>query len=247
MGPAVTGKRLAVLGYHQIGDPPSLECNTWYYVPKDTLAAHLRYLGRSGWRTIDLSTFLSGLVEPDRLPDRAALITFDDGYLRTLTVALGCLVDFQCSGIVFVPTAYIGGTNRFDLGISPEEPICGWDDLRELDRHGVSVQSHGIFHRAFSQLDPVEQENEARGSKSLLEAQLQRPVECFAYPYGDAGRDPEAVSALLKRSGYGAACLYGGGPIDVPIGNAFAVERLAIGSNTDLATALAPSPEEKLR
>ena len=146
-----------------------------------------------------------------------------------------------------MPTAYIGGTNRFDLRISPEEPICGWDDLRELDRHGVSVQSHGIFHRAFSQLDPVEQENEARGSKSLLEAQLQRPVECFAYPYGDAGRDPEAVSALLKRSGYGAACLYGGGPIDVPIGNAFAVERLAIGSNTDLATALAPSPEEKLR
>ena len=40
------------------------------------------------------------------------------------------------------------------LGVPPqderEEVICDWDDLRELERHGVSIQLHCVSHRTFS-------------------------------------------------------------------------------------------------
>ena len=37
---------------------------------------------------IDAAAFLRGLDEPERLPDRSALLTFDDGYRSMRAVAL---------------------------------------------------------------------------------------------------------------------------------------------------------------
>ena len=41
-----------------------------------------------------------------------------------------------CPGVVFVPTRYIGGLNTWDAGNEPDEPICNWDELLELERAG---------------------------------------------------------------------------------------------------------------
>ena len=74
--------------------------------------------------------------------------------------------------------------------------ICDWDDLRELERLGVSIQSHGASHRPFSKLSLPEQEEELTRSKTALEANLEKPVEVFAYPYGDGGTEPRLTCKL---------------------------------------------------
>jgi peptidoglycan/xylan/chitin deacetylase (PgdA/CDA1 family) len=233
MGAAEHGRTLVILGFHKIGPPPD-GWETWFYVPKATFVSYLTYLKEDGWQVLDVAAFLRGLAEPDSLPQRAALITFDDGYRSILDYGLPELRFFSYPAVMFVPTAFIGGHNDFDADNEPREAICSWEELRELERCGVSVQSHAVSHRAFSELSPAEQEQELLRSRAALEDGLGKPVEVFSYPYGDCGPQPRAARPLLERTGYRAACLYGGGPERVPVADPYRLARLAVGPDTDL-------------
>jgi peptidoglycan/xylan/chitin deacetylase (PgdA/CDA1 family) len=243
---SVTGesseRKLAILSLHKVGDPSPGGWETWYYVPEPEFAAHLTYLRDNNWHVIDMATLLRALTEPSCLPARAALLTFDDGYRSTLDVALPLLLQFGYPAVVFVPTACVGmGSHSFDTNSrEPDEPLCTWDELRELQRCGVSVQSHGATHRAFSTLTLAEQEEEMVRSKAVLEFELNKPVEMFCYPYGDGGTNPQQVGRMLKRSGYKAACLYDGLLAQLPITDPNRLSRLFIGRGSDLHTELAP-------
>jgi peptidoglycan/xylan/chitin deacetylase (PgdA/CDA1 family) len=232
------GQRLAILGYHKIGEPPLGGWQTWFYVPEQLFAGHLSSLRNQGWEVIDVLALLRGITAPESLPERAALLTFDDGCRSMRTVALPWLLRFGYPAVLFIPTDYIGGFNGFDAGYEPEEPICDWDDLRELERSGVSIQSHGASHRSFSKLGLPEQEEELARSKIALEAGLEKPVEVFAYPYGDGGTEPRSTGRALERAGYQAACLYKGGLNPLPIAEPYHLTRLAMGPDTDLQIAL---------
>lgn len=227
--------RIAILGYHKVGPPAPDGWDTWFYVPEQAFAEQLATLGDSGWQPVDCATFLHGLTEPTVLPERAALITFDDGYRSVRELALPLLQHFGYPAVLFMPTDFVGGTNVFDLESEPEERLCDWDDLRELLRAGVAVQSHGASHRAFSELTPDEREHELERSKTLLEAELGQPVELFAYPYGDDGG---IVPEALIRAGYSAAFGYGGSPVSTPPAEPYRLERLAMGPDTELGAAL---------
>ena len=120
-------------------------------------------------------------------------------------------------------------------GAEPAEAICNWEELAELERHGLRVQSHGVTHRPFSELDPAGRADELRQSKTALETRLGTPVTLFAYPYGVIGSD----EAALQRAGYRGACLYGGEPVrGRPIPERYRLPRVAMGPDTDLSSAL---------
>jgi peptidoglycan/xylan/chitin deacetylase (PgdA/CDA1 family) len=247
---------LAILGFHKIGEPPPDGWETWFYIPEGIFVEQLSYLQEDGWQVIDLATFLEGLAAPNRLPERAVLLTFDDGYRSMRTVALPWLLRFGYPAVLFVPSDFIGGRNTFD-GAEPEEALCDWDDLAYLERRGVSVQSHGATHRSLSDLTLTEQEEELCRSKTLLEAGLGKRVEVFSYPYGDDGvssypygddgaNSPtlRQVRETLKRAGYRAACLYGGGAIRLPAADTYRLARLAVGPDSDLQEELREEPSE---
>ncbi len=228
------GRTLAILGFHKIGAPPADGWETWYYIPEATFAGYLGWLGEHGWRVIDVPTLLTGLKAPDTLPERAVLLTFDDGYRSNLEVAVPVLRRFGYPAVIFVPTDYIGRHNTFDVDEEPQEAICDWGDLRELERRGVSVQSHGASHRAFSGLTPAEQEDELHRSKAVLEDGLSKDVEVYCYPYGDDGGTPPAIREALVRTGYRAACLYSGGLNPMPAADPYRLDRITMGPDTDL-------------
>ncbi|MBI1745701.1 MAG: polysaccharide deacetylase family protein [Acidobacteria bacterium] len=229
---------LAILAFHKIGEPPVDGWETWFYVPEETFAGYLRYLDENDWQIIDVSTLLNGLVDPNALPRRAALLTFDDGYRSMRQVALPWLRRFGYPAVLFVPTDFIGRQNSFDADSEPVEDICDWDDLTELARGGVSIQSHGAAHHSFSNLPMAQRDEELQRSKAALESRLGQTVEIFSYPYGDGGKEPVLTRQALQRAGYRAACLYGGGANLVPIADPFRLDRLAMGPDTDLASAL---------
>jgi len=239
--PQSARQTLAILAFHKIGQPGNGQYPTWNYIPEVTFVGHLNYLRVNGWQVINLGTFLRGLSEPHTLPERSALLTFDDGYRSMLTVALPLLRRFQYPAVLFVPTGFIGRSNAFDKGIEPEEAMCNWNDLQQLERHGVSVQSHGVTHSHFSRLNLVKLREELAWSKAQLEKGLGKHVDVIAYPYGDAGRDPRALSQLVRGAGYRAACLYKGGMNQLPISNPYCLSRVAMGPDTNLHTELAHS------
>jgi peptidoglycan/xylan/chitin deacetylase (PgdA/CDA1 family) len=234
---------LAILAYHKVGLPPAGGWESWFYTPEAAFAAQLAYLRDADWRVLDVPAFLRGLADPAALPRRAALVTFDDGYRSNLEVAVPWLERFGYPAVMFVPTDYVGGRNAFDHGAEPDEAICSWDELRELERRGVSVQSHGCSHRGFSELTPAERDRELRRSKAVLEDGLNQAVELFAFPFGDGcGPDPgpPELRASLEGAGYRAAFLYPGGPARPPLADPYRLPRVAIGSDTELRDEIGP-------
>jgi peptidoglycan/xylan/chitin deacetylase (PgdA/CDA1 family) len=230
---------LAILSYHKIGGPSPGAWQTWYYVPDETFAEQLRQVRELGWQIIDVSTFLEGLQRPSALPARAALITFDDGYRSVLECALPIMTELECPGVIFVPTDYVGDISSFDENShEPPEAICSLDELSELEAGAVSVQSHGISHRPFSDLSDAEIEDELVGSKAILEQGLGKTVELFAFAQGDGGRDPSGVSGALRRAGYKAACLFLGGPVRFPVSDPYRLARIPIWPDTNIAAEL---------
>jgi peptidoglycan/xylan/chitin deacetylase (PgdA/CDA1 family) len=233
-------RTVVVLGYHKVGAPPAGSWETWYLIPEETFRRQLDDLGRHGWEVVDLERFLAGLDEPDLLPERTALITFDDAYRSICDAALRGLREFGYPAVLFVPSDYIGRTNDFEADTDePRERLCDVDDLRELERNGISVQSHCASHRPFSSLTESEQAFELARSKGALEGALGRRVGAVSYPYGDAGRDPDAAERLLRCLGYRAAFVYGGGRFAAEAAARYRLPRLAVGPDTDLAEELA--------
>jgi peptidoglycan/xylan/chitin deacetylase (PgdA/CDA1 family) len=230
---------VATLAYHKIG-PPSYEAwETWYYVPTATFAAQMRWLRIHGWSVIDLSTFLRGLDSPESLPRRAAMITFDDAYRSVLTEAAPVLRELLYPATVFVPTGFVGSASTFDANTrEPVEHICSWTDLREIAAHGISVQSHGVSHRTFSQLHEAEIVSELVDSKATIEREVAAPITAIAYPYSDAGLDPQATARAAKTAGYQAAFLFTGGAAVFPAQDRFQITRVPMWPDTDLVSEL---------
>jgi peptidoglycan/xylan/chitin deacetylase (PgdA/CDA1 family) len=231
-------RRLAVLGFHKVGPPPPGHPSTWFYISEPIFEDYLRWLQKSSWQVIDAKTFLRGLNSPNSLPERAALLTFDDGYRSMRDTALPLLRSFGFPSVLFVPVGYIGSTNGFDADVEPEEPICDWDDLKGLQGGKVSIQSHGVTHRRLSMLDDVELRYEIEHSKIAIENRIGHAVKLFSFPYGDNGREPRVTTTILREVGYSAAFLYGGETNVMPPNDRFGLQRLAVGPDTDLAASL---------
>ncbi len=236
---AVSEPVVAVLAYHRVGPLPAGSWETWWHLPEQRFVEHLDLLVEEDWTPVDVSTFLAGLDEPGTLPPRAALITFDDAYLTLAGCARAHMVDRGWPGVVFAPTAFIGGRNAWEDGTDePSEAVCGWDELRALDAAGISVEGHTVTHPRFSELGADDVGRELVESKRLLEEMLGKQVELFAYPYGDVGASERAV----ELAGYRAAFLFFDGvPFRVGSARRYRLPRVPIGPDTDLESELASS------
>lgn len=183
---------------------------------------------------------MEGMREPESLPPRSVLITFDDGYRTILDSARRSLARFGFPAVLFMPTSFVGGQNAWDANSGePQEALCTWDELRSLEGAGIAVQSHSVSHPAFSTLAPEELRRELVESKQALASGLGREVSTIAYPYGDPGGDPAVTNRLLIEAGYEAAFLYEGETFTAPAPDRFRIERVPMGPDSDLSAILA--------
>ncbi|MEW6412848.1 MAG: polysaccharide deacetylase family protein [Candidatus Zixiibacteriota bacterium] len=127
-------------------------------------------------------------------------LTFDDGYSH-LSEFLPPLIDkYGLRPIVFVPTAYIGKSNKWDYSfIFRDTPHLDTNAIRELAQMGVTFGSHGHSHRPLTSLTDAKLKEELSSSKAVLEDALQVAVESISYPFGRFNR---RVIDTACESGY---------------------------------------------
>jgi peptidoglycan/xylan/chitin deacetylase (PgdA/CDA1 family) len=144
------------------------------------------------------------------LPPGAVLITFDDGYRDNLENAAPVLHTYGYPAVQFVPLAFVGDS----LPLPHEEPLASrgivnrtvdWDEVAELERMGVRVESHGISHRALADLEVDEAAREIMISKLRLEERLGRPVRAFSYVKGSEAHYKPVHLSLVRQAGYDVA------------------------------------------
>ena len=83
--------------------------------------------------------------------------------------------------------------------------MMNWDEVREMQRSGMSFGSHTATHPILSTLSMARVEDEITKSKAAIEQELRVPIKTFAYPNGRRGDFTEQTKELLRQTGYTCA------------------------------------------
>jgi peptidoglycan/xylan/chitin deacetylase (PgdA/CDA1 family) len=201
--PDESTRTLRVLMYHKVNDlwPNPIT------VPTAVFGEQMTLLGELGYVPVSLERVRDHYVDGLPLPERAVLITFDDGYRDNLENAFPILAAHGYPAVVFVPIAYLDDSRPLPheeplLRAGIRNPTLTWELLPELEAGGVRIEAHGIGHRRLAELTPDEALREITTSKLRLEERLGREVEAYAYVKGSrADYRPEHAS-LVQQAGY---------------------------------------------
>jgi peptidoglycan/xylan/chitin deacetylase (PgdA/CDA1 family) len=97
--------------------------------------------------------------------------------------------------------AGVAWTNEIDREMA-EAALMTWDQVRELRRAGMDVQSHTRTHRVLQTLNAAQLRDELQGSKADLEGELDAPISSISYPVGHRLAERHDVRSALEHAGY---------------------------------------------
>jgi peptidoglycan/xylan/chitin deacetylase (PgdA/CDA1 family) len=202
--PADTGRTLRILMYHKVND----QWPNPITVPTAVFAEQMTLLGELGYTPVSLEAVRDHYLVGAALPDRAVLITFDDGYRDNLENAFPILFEHGYPAVIFAPVGFLDGGGRplpheeslFRAGV--RNPTLSWSQLAELEQGNIRIESHGIGHRRLAELDPDEALREIAISKLRLEEALGREVEAYAYVKGSRADYRAEHASLVRQAGY---------------------------------------------
>jgi peptidoglycan/xylan/chitin deacetylase (PgdA/CDA1 family) len=199
-------RSLRVLMYHKVNDLPANPLT----IPVSLFDEQMDQLRELDYTVVNLQAVLDHYVGAKPLPERAVLITFDDGYHDNLDNAARVLKKYGYPGVLFVPIGYLG--DRFPLPHEEHLAAQGilnrtvdWEELAELEREGIRIESHGISHRPLADLEVDEAAREITLSKLRLEERLGRPVRAFSYVKGSEAHYKPVHLSLVRQAGYDVA------------------------------------------
>ncbi|MDD6133882.1 MAG: polysaccharide deacetylase family protein [Selenomonadaceae bacterium] len=204
-----TGTKVMVLNYHKID-------NTFISlaVRPDDFDEQMRYLRDNGYHTISPDELYDSIAGNGELPENPVLITFDDGYEDNYTNAYPILKKYGFKATIFVITSFLGKDKNY----------LTWDQAREMDAHGISIESHTVDHKSMTDLTDEQLRMELVDSKKKAEKELGHSVDYMAYPTGTYNLH---IAEMVKEAGYKAAFTIKYGNVD-KASNIYALERVPI-------------------
>jgi peptidoglycan/xylan/chitin deacetylase (PgdA/CDA1 family) len=90
---------------------------------------------------------------------------------------------------------------KIPTGLGKETNLT-WDEVREMNRNGITFGAHSVTHPLFSKLSPEEARREIVQSKKDIEENIDESVTAFSYP---GGRFSDETTRVLKENGFRCA------------------------------------------
>jgi peptidoglycan/xylan/chitin deacetylase (PgdA/CDA1 family) len=197
----MNGRRVPILCYHNVGPTPAGARFALLHVAEAKLERQLWALRRLGLRGVSMTDGLAHLA--GGASRGQVVLTFDDGYLDTLTAALPLLRRYGCRATCYVVSDCIGGHNRWDDGQGRErQALMTRDQIGLWLEAGMEIASHSCSHPWLERLDEPEAAREISDSRAALQRTFGVAVDHFAYPFG---KFTAATIDLVKRCGYASA------------------------------------------
>jgi peptidoglycan/xylan/chitin deacetylase (PgdA/CDA1 family) len=192
-------KGVPIFMYHHITDELKGTPLPKLRVSPRRFARQLDIIKKAGFQAVTLSRALSADA-----PAKPCVISFDDGYDNFLTNAWPLLKERGMSATVFLVTAEIGGSNRWDLGKGePQEAMLNREQVLDLARQGVEFGGHTRDHLNLTTLNRAELAEQIRGCQEDLTRLLGSPARVFSYPFGAFD---QKSGEMVKQAGFDFAC-----------------------------------------
>ena len=212
-----------ILMYHVVTAPPAGVAYSELWTPRETFAATIDLLKRSGYRGVTLGQVWRAWHGGLGLPAHPVVVSFDDGYLSHVTHAKPVLRAAGWPGVL-----NLEGKNIGPGGLTRRQ-------VRTLIAAGWEIDSHTLTHPDLRALDEAGLRRELAGSRALLRRDFGVPVDFFCYP---AGRYDARVEAAVRAAGYQAATTVDPG-IASASADPFALPRIRVNGTDSPATVLA--------
>lgn len=226
-----------ILCYHRICDDPNPALADWAVRP-DEFRRQMRLLHRLGYRAVTLQRLIE-IFESGQPIDKVVAITFDDGYVDTVTTAAPILDECAFPATVFVVTDYVGTTAAWDAEYGNDmAPLATWDQLRTLRDRGWEIGYHTRSHPDLKTVPIEVATREIVDGRCRLEREIGQPVTSFAYPYGEFTL---AIAKIAQEAGYRCAVTLGQ-RLATPAALRYGIQRIPIvrdDSTLDLRLSLA--------
>jgi len=137
--------RLTILSYHDIADPGTAHAPGQAVSPT-AFVRQLDWLRNNGYRFVGVDDILADRSGVRPLPDKAVLLTFDDGYRSMYTQAFPVLKLFKAPAVLGLVGRWMepaGGMVAYDGHPIPRGELLSWEEVRAMTASGlVEVASH---------------------------------------------------------------------------------------------------------
>jgi peptidoglycan/xylan/chitin deacetylase (PgdA/CDA1 family) len=191
--------RLTVLGWHRIDDSGSS-----LSTPVAVFERQLDVLESSGAVVLALTDAVQRLTA-HTLPDRAVVLTFDDGYASALERAWPKLRERGLPATLFLVSGYLTGRDRFPWDAAERGDhtrLADADAVRTAAHDGLDIGSHTVSHSWLPHLSDGGLAVELTESRRAISDLVDRPVDALAYPVGGWDR---RVRDAAAAAGYSTA------------------------------------------
>lgn len=200
--------RVSILGYHDFSE--SVSTNDMILNITD-FRRQMQAIKDSGLPVISMRQYLDWKQGRKPIPDQCVMITIDDGWKATHTLALQVLREYGYPFTVFLYKNYIGIGGK---SLTHEE-------IREIAANGGTISSHSVSHQNMAKRAGRSDEDykawlrvELEESYRFLEenfADTGALEKTFAFPYGIYS---DQILAMTKELGYEAAFTVNGKKTD---------------------------------
>jgi peptidoglycan/xylan/chitin deacetylase (PgdA/CDA1 family) len=189
--------------YHSISesDNPNFRANT---VSPRAFAAQMDWLAQAGFTTLIVSEFVECIAGEFALPERAVVLTFDDGYADFVDNAYPILEKYNFTATLYIVAGMMGNAARWLLDeIEKRRALLNQAQLYRLTSLGFECGAHGFSHRCLDTLSLADARAEIYLSKQILEECLEQEITSFSYPYGFY---TAAIRRKVQDAGFVSAC-----------------------------------------
>ncbi|MCK9479369.1 MAG: polysaccharide deacetylase family protein [Firmicutes bacterium] len=192
--------KVPVLLYHNIMEKTDGE-NPLVTITPRVFREHMTALKNAGFEAITFDDFYNYAYNEAALPKKPIIISFDDGYESNYRYTYPILQELGIKATIFIVTETVGAIDGVNY------PHFTWDEAKEMTESGlIDIQSHSHSHQDISLLSESEAVREIRLSKYLIETNLDKKCEVFAYPFGSV---TDFAAQAVSEAGYKMQCRVG--------------------------------------
>lgn len=219
--------QFVTLTFHDVRDDvDGMIDRDMYAISTKKLAQYFAWIKAERWQPIRLEDILAARQNKKPLPEKAVLLTFDDGALSSYQKVFPLLKQYDIPAVFAIPTSWINGNTQAAYEAYGEGNLMNWDQMREMQKSNlVEFVSHtdnlhrGIQANPQQNMEPAaivreylpQQEryetdaeyekrivDDLKKSKQILDKELGIHTKAIFWPYGAVTQEAEE---LARRAG----------------------------------------------
>lgn len=206
-----------VLSYHDVDDVVTRDASSGQTtVSSENLAKQFDWLKQQGYHIIAIADLLAAQTGQKPLPDKAVLLSFDDGYVSFYTKVFPLLKKYHYPALIAIVGRWMEGS-KTSAGETPAKAdLLSWSQLKTLSRSGlVEIASHsddlhhGILGNPQGNLQPAAVarlynptnktyesdaaytqriRQELKAASASIAKQIGKKPRVMVWPYGEANQ-----------------------------------------------------------